>query len=186
MNCIKKRIKLLLLIITIFPINSFCQTYTLSGKITDPAQKNLDFVTISIFQDSTLLNLLFSDSTGHYEFNQLAAGQYKISFFRIGLKSLDTVVTISKNLKLDCTLDYASQILSEVEVKFHKPLLERKSDRLIFNVEQSLLNTGSVVLDLITKIPGLRMQNGNLIMVGRSNVLIMVDERLIPLSSADS
>jgi outer membrane receptor protein involved in Fe transport len=185
MNSIKNLIKLLFLTITIFPINSSCQIYTLSGKITDPYQKNLEFITISISQDSTLRYLLFSDSIGHYECNQLAIGQYKISFSCVGLKSLDTIINISKNLNLDCTLNYTSQNLTEVEIKFHKPLLERKSDRLIFNVEQSIFNAGSEVLDLITKIPGLRMQNGNIIMVGKSKVLIMVDDRLIPLSSDD-
>jgi Outer membrane protein beta-barrel family len=176
---------LLFWIAILCPAPMVCQTYTLSGKITDIHQKALEFVTIQVFQDTTLVSLFWSDSAGYYECNPLAMGSYRIAFFRVGLKSMDTTLLLSKNLKLDCILEYSSQLLSEVEVKSRKPMLERKSDRLIFNVEQSVFNSGSEVLTLIGKIPGLRVQQGNITMIGKSNVLVMVDDRLIPLSSDD-
>lgn len=76
------------------------------------------------------------------------------------------------------SVDTAKQ-LSEVVISFHKNTVEHKSDRTVFNVSSSIASTGSNILEVIKKIPGVRVSNNEISIAGKSTVSIMVNDRLV-------
>lgn len=72
-----------------------------------------------------------------------------------------------------------------VEIIAKKKLIERKVDRLIFNVESSVSAIGGDALDALKITPGIRIQNDQISMIGKSNMAIMIDDRIIQLSGDD-
>lgn len=74
--------------------------------------------------------------------------------------------------------------LETVVIKKQKKIIERKVDRLIYNVENSIASTGGNALDALKSAPMVRVQNEAISIVGKGEVLIMIDDRLqkIPVS----
>ncbi|SDI10257.1 outer membrane beta-barrel family protein [Chryseobacterium jejuense] len=74
--------------------------------------------------------------------------------------------------------------LETVVIKKQKKIIERKVDRLIYNVENSTASTGGNALDALKSAPMVRVQNEAISIVGKGEVLIMIDDRLqkIPAS----
>lgn len=75
--------------------------------------------------------------------------------------------------------------IQEVEIVAKKKLIERKVDRLVFNVENSISATGGDALDALKITPGIRVQNNQVSMIGKSGMGVMVDDKLIQLSGDD-
>ena len=76
--------------------------------------------------------------------------------------------------------------LQEVTVTGHTPPVERKRDRTIVNVEASVTNTGSTVLEVLERSPGVTVdRNGGVALNGKQGVLVMIDDRPTYLSGDD-
>jgi hypothetical protein len=81
--------------------------------------------------------------------------------------------------------DVATQQLKEIRITKTKPILEKKVDRLVYNAENSIAAIGTDALELLAKIPGVKVQNDKISLVGKGSVNVMVNDRLIQLSEAD-
>lgn len=75
--------------------------------------------------------------------------------------------------------------IEQIEIIGKKKLIERKIDRLVFNVGNSISATGGDALDALKITPGLRVANDKISMIGKSGMAVMVDDRLIQLSGDD-
>ena len=85
---------------------------------------------------------------------------------------------------LDIKLDSLERVLNlkEVTVTAKAPVFVRKTDRLVFNVENSVIATGGDVMEALRITPGLQVKDDKITMIGKSGMSVMVDERLVPLS----
>lgn len=72
--------------------------------------------------------------------------------------------------------------LDEVVITAKKKLFNRKPDRLVFNVENSIISTGGNALDALRITPGIKVQNDQISMIAKSGMVVMIDERPLPLS----
>ncbi|MDR2206114.1 MAG: TonB-dependent receptor [Flavobacteriaceae bacterium] len=77
------------------------------------------------------------------------------------------------------------QQIKEVEITANKKLIERKVDRLVFNVENSISAAGGDAIDALKVTPGLRVENDQISIVGKSGVSVMIDDRILQLSGDD-
>jgi hypothetical protein len=72
--------------------------------------------------------------------------------------------------------------LQGVEVTAQRKLYVQKADRLVFNVENSIIAESGDALDALKITPNIRVNNNNISMVGKDQMSVMVDERLLPIS----
>ncbi|MDF3077932.1 MAG: hypothetical protein K0S09_1821 [Sphingobacteriaceae bacterium] len=165
----------------------------ISGNVADDRQKPLDYATISLLKakDSSLVKSALSDASGNFYFENVANGDYLVSAAVVGYRtafskrfSLDESNT---TLKLEpMTLSMASKTLKEVTVTAQKPLIERKMDKLVVNVEGNSISAGSTALEVLEKAPGVTIdKDDNISMKGKQGVLIMLDGKATYLSNAD-
>lgn len=75
--------------------------------------------------------------------------------------------------------------IEHIEIVTKKKLVERKIDRLVFNVENSISTTGGDALDALKVTPGIRVLNDKISMIGKSGMIVMVDDKVIKLSGDD-
>ena len=60
------------------------------------------------------------------------------------------------------------------------------NDRLIVNVENSVVNAGSSAMDVLERSPGVTVdQNDNIALRGKQGVIIMIDGKLSPMTGSD-
>lgn len=75
--------------------------------------------------------------------------------------------------------------LKEIAITDKKPLIERRIDRVIFNVENSISTIGGDALDALSKSPGVRVNTSDISIIGKSTVAVMVNDKLLNLSGGD-
>jgi len=76
--------------------------------------------------------------------------------------------------------------LTAVTVAGRKMPVERRQGKTIINVEASVTNTGSTVLEVLEKSPGVTVdRNGGIALNGKAGVLVMIDDKPTYLSGDD-
>jgi hypothetical protein len=184
-----------LLITILMGTTSFANTKlgTINGTVIDDQQKPLDYVTVGLFKvsDSSLVKTALTTPNGKYEFVNINSGIYFIKANLMGYavyKGRPFLLSESDlTLKLDdIRLQATTKTLNTVSVTAVRPLIERKADKLVMNVENSSILAGSTALEVLQKAPGVTVdQNDKISMQGKQGVLIMIDGKQTYMSSAD-
>lgn len=78
------------------------------------------------------------------------------------------------------------KILEEVVITQKKTLYTQKSDRIIFNVESSIVSEGGNAIDVLSRAPGVIVsQDGELSIRGQQGVGVMINGKLTQLSQKE-
>ncbi|WP_343523431.1 outer membrane beta-barrel family protein [Pedobacter sp.] len=168
--------------ITVFSGFSSQAQLNLSGKVVDEEFKDLPFVTVKI---SGIRNKVFytqTDSLGTYQF-KLQPGKYSVIFSAVNFKSLNRFVTITADTIIKVQLQSDPATLADVQITAKKGLIEKKIDRTVFNVENSISAIGTDALELLSKVPGVRVFNDQVSLAGKGGVNVMINDKLVPLSA---
>lgn len=176
-------------------ISAYSQTAgKITGSIKDGGnQKIIDAATISLLysKDSSLVKSAIADKDGDFLFENVKDGSYLISATSLGhSKAYSAPFTISQeHASHDAgvlQIVPVSQNLKEVVVETKRPMIERKADRTIVNVDASVSNVGSSAMDVLEKSPGITVdKDGNISLRGKQGVKIFIDGKPSYLSGAD-
>jgi outer membrane receptor protein involved in Fe transport len=80
----------------------------------------------------------------------------------------------------------AAAQMQGVTVTARKPFIQRLNDRLIVNVDNSVVNAGSSAFEVLERSPGVTIdQNDAIALRGRQGVIIMIDGKPSPMTGAD-
>ncbi|MEO8174185.1 MAG: TonB-dependent receptor, partial [Sediminibacterium sp.] len=165
---------------------------TVSGSVKDNSGKALQSVTVSLLQakDSSLVKADVTDGEGKFQIVSAKNGKFLLSYSLLGFeKKFSETFDLQDGQSYNATavsLAQVSKKLQDVTVTSKKPMIEIKADKTIFNVEASINATGSNVLELLQKSPGIQVDNNeNISMKGKTGVKIYVDGKPTQLSSKD-
>ena len=180
-----KMTKLVFLFLVFSCSTLFAQTQ-LSGKLLNQNKNPINLAEVVLFnKDSIAVKSEFTNEEGMFSLTT-EKGEYVLKIIQIGKILYTQKITVSQNLNLGLIqISAAPQQLQEVVVTGKKKLVERKIDRLIFNVENSISATGGDALDALKITPSIRVQNDQIAMIGKSKMSVMIDDRLIQLSGDD-
>jgi iron complex outermembrane recepter protein len=142
-------------------------------------------------KDSVLVKTALSDKAGVAEIENITPSSYLFRVTSVGLatsfsKTFEVKEGETANPSaISMAANTASQ-MQGVTVAAKKPFIQRLNDRLIVNVENSVVNAGSTALDVLERSPGITVdQNDNIALRGRQGVIIMIDGKISPMSGAD-
>ena len=164
----------------------------LSGAIRNGADKPLPFATVTLLThlDSVLVKGTASDEQGLYAFENVRAGRYVVRATAVGYqKTVSAVVEVAANpvAMPALTLPESTGKLAEVQVKAKKPFVEQQLDRMVINVANSIVGSGSTALEVLEKSPGVTVdyQNERLQLRGKEGVIVQIDGKQSYLSAQD-
>lgn len=180
----RTRLILLLMITCIINTSVKSQGITIKGVITDRVYPLSD-VGILLLKDSIIVRSEVSDSMGNYSFTELIPGKYRLNVSGGFYRSHSFTVVLVKDTVISLYMERNVKELSEVSVVARKPLIERKIDRLVFNVSENPGLTGVEILDILKATPLLQVSNDEISIVGKDGVRVMLNGRLINLSGQD-
>ena len=157
-----------------------------TGKLVHKDKSPIEFAEVILLnKDSIGILSELASEDGSFLLNTkqgvytLQVRQFKTLFYT---KQIDATT----NLNLGTIeIENFSQELNAITIEVKDKLIERKVDRVIFNVENSLRAVGGDALEALSVTPGVRVQNDKLSMIGKSNLAVMVDDKLIQLSGDD-
>ncbi|HKC37628.1 MAG TPA: TonB-dependent receptor, partial [Chitinophagaceae bacterium] len=165
----------------------------ISGKITDEQQKPIEGATAELLRvkDSSLVKVAISNKSGTIEFENIRFGSYLIKTTYVNReRSFSSIIDLSANNNAitinNITLKQAAKELQTVQVTGRKPFIQQMTDRIVVNVENSVINAGSSAFDVLERSPGVLIDgNDNISMRGKAGVIIMVDGKPSPMSGSD-
>lgn len=165
------------------------------GKITagirSHQQTPAENATVELLQakDSVLVKAGLTGKDGQVEFEQIAFGRYIIKASLVNFApqySTPFVLDAAAATAPLITLQAAAKELGNVTITSRKPFLQKLSDRIVVNVENSIISAGSSVMDVLERSPGVNIdQNDNISLRGKAGVIVMIDGKPSPMSGAD-
>ncbi len=185
-----KRTLILTLVSLCFVNDAYAQV---SGKFVSKNGLPVPFANVLLVNaaDSLLIQGSITDESGAFEINYRNSGSYIIRFTDVGyMEWSSSVFRLSATMTLK---DIGVQIVSEdvkqlgeLTIKGQKPLFQQEIDRMVINVESSVLTKGSSALQVLERSPGIYIdkRNSNIALNGKSGVMVMLNGKLMRLPMA--
>ena len=157
----------------------------ISGFVSDEAAKTpVAFATVALVDKTTgkTVDGAITDDKGKFTINRVANGHYTltITFLGYDAKVIDNLTVGSKDeVKVGpIALKANTKALNEVSVVGEKPLVEDKVDRMVYNAEKDITNTGGTASDVLKKVPGLTVDlEGNVQLRGSANIRVLINNK---------
>lgn len=172
------------------PLNAQEQTATIQGLVKDQAEHPVDLATVSLLKaaDSSYVRSAYADEKGTYTIPADKDGKYILVASMMGYrKSYQPIIVSTEQKKVaapDLVLHTEAQSLGEVTITAQLPPVQRKDGALVVNVENSSLAAGNTALDILQRSPGVSVdKDGNISLMGRQGVTVMIDGKQTYLSA---
>ncbi len=164
--------------------STFAQELTLSGKVLQQASPLPSVEVVLYLPNRTPLKSVLTDEAG--QFSLLAVkGNYTLEVRQLGEVLLTKVIALNTDLKLGNLEVNATQVLSEVIVSGKRKVLEQKTDRLIFNVENSVMASSGNAIDALKATPSLLVTNDKISLIGKASMRVLINDRLVQMSGEE-
>lgn len=190
--------KLILVVVSLFVMMTTKAQSSQRGRLTinilNEAQRGLENATVELLKskDSTLVKAAITGKDGLAELDNIQAGIYLLRVTMVNYTPyLSRPVTLSAekpviSLPAVSLIPVTAAQMKEVTVTARKPFIQKLSDRIVVNVDNSIVNAGSSALDVLERSPGVLIDPNDVISLrGRQGVIIMIDGKITPMSGAD-
>lgn len=165
-------------------------TGTVAGTLTDEKGKPMDYATVSLLksQDSSVVKGTLSNQNGAYTFDHIAAGSYIVKATVVGYQKAECAafnLTAGSTFTVPALqMQPSNHTLNTVTITASKPLIEHKNDRVVMNVENSVLAAGNSAMEILERAPGVTVdKDDNISIKGKQGVTVMINDKLTYLTS---
>ena len=165
--------------------SAVAQTYT--GRIEDSENKQaIEFATIVALQksDNKYLTGVTSAEDGSFCITIDSSTPFYIVVRSIGYESAQISTLTQENLGTILLKPQAMK-LSEVTIVGRRKLIQQKPDRLVFDIQNSPLASVGSAVDAMKVTPGLNVQNSSISIIGKQNVVVMINERIVKMTGEE-
>lgn len=156
------------------------------GTVIDSQSQPVEFANVALYSlpDSTLKTGVVTNKNGEFEIEE-KRGDYFVEILFIGKSLFIRNITLDRKIDLGVIKVDNSTTMQEIVIIKEKKLLEKKSDRLVFNVENLTIATEGDVLDILKITPRIKVQNDQISVIGKSGISVMINDRMTFLSGSD-
>ena len=158
----------------------------ITGVVKDTSNVSIAYANVLLSkQDKTTVTGAVTDENGNFKL-RADVGVYVLTVSYIGYDAVTINIDLTEKKDLGIVkLNTSKNELDEVVISSRKNLIEKKVDRLVFNVENSISASGGDVTDLLKVAPYLRLQNDQITMLGKSSMRVLIDDNIVNLSGDD-
>ena len=152
-------------------------------KTTDRTPVDFANVLLRHPADSSLVVGTTSDEHGAFRL-EAPEGTFLLEVRALGYRPYHQTLTIAGALDLgELLLTEETKQLSAVQVTGRRPIMLRKTDRLVFDAMQ-IAPAASSVLDVLRQTPGVNVSDDGVSLIGKGGVIILVNDKRVRLSGA--
>ena len=176
-----KNVIILFLLFPVFSQGQIMLNGMVKDKVTPVAYANIILYNL---QDEFITGTTTNEGGG-FEL-EVEKGKYKVEVSHINYATTMLEIAIEEEVTLETIiLAENSTQLNEVVVSASKPTIRREIDKTVVNIENSLMAQSGNIFETLQSAPGLVIRNDAIAMLGRSNVRVSVDGRMIDLSGEE-
>ncbi|MGB5227278.1 MAG: carboxypeptidase-like regulatory domain-containing protein, partial [Eudoraea sp.] len=146
----------ILFLLGILPLAMASQTFEVTGSVKDSEGTPIPFANVILLktEDNTQVKGISADENGRFTLKGIPEDVYYLQAKYFGYNSVLVALEIKRNIQIGAlVLEPDSEWLNEVVVRGQRPTVERKADRIIFNVENTVLGEGNS-WDILRNAPG--------------------------------
>ena len=169
------------------PFVSFAQSGNITGKVVDDQQRAVPYANVLLLKaaDSTFVKGAVSEENGEILFAEISSGTYLIKASFVGFKeSYSSPFELKDQIRIpDLILQENSEALDAVTVNYRKPTIDRKVDRMVFNVENTAISSGTT-FDILQRTPGVIVNQGQLLVKNRP-AQVYINDRKVYLTNEE-
>jgi hypothetical protein len=159
-----------------------------SGKVIDNHNNAVVSASVVLLTGKdTLVKAAFTDEQGAFYIEGISNGAYVLRIILEGFDTHTQKVLVLGNTKIpDITFSEKSTTLNEVSVRAKKPFIEVHADKLVVNVENSIISAGASAMEVLQRSPGVTVDNNeNISLKGKQGVMIWINGKQTPMAGAD-
>lgn len=157
----------------------------LTGSVVGPQQQAIEFATVRLHRphETTPVAALSADEAGRFHFDDVKAGKYLLIASAMGWQTDSVTIEAPVTGAVTIRLQNAKTLLQEVFVRGEKPLIEKRADRLIYNVGNSLTAETSTLWESLRKAPLVQTdEQAGLSIRNTPGVSVYINDRRVYLS----
>lgn len=170
-------------LLVLCPLFAMAQKVALQGNVIDGAAgEGLPGATVVLLQpkDSVQVTGASTDADGNYKLPAVKVGPYIMRISYMGYRTYYRNISLPKGNKTlnlgSVTLEEDSKLMKETEVVAKLAQVEMKEDTFVYNSDAYRLPEGSVLEELVKKLPGAEVDDeGNIKINGKAVTKIMVE-----------
>jgi hypothetical protein len=149
----------------------------------------LPFVSVTLIKNGKIVSGCISNNDGSFSFGYpfLTGEAYQLKVSTIGYQAYQKeFVYPDTSFAQKISLVAETRTLNTVNVVAQRPLVTRKADRYIVNVEGSFLENGFSGLEVLQRSPGIWVNNdGSIRTKGNQSVMVMINDVVQRMSTDD-
>lgn len=178
-------------IVFLFLFNAAFAQHNVSGNVSGADNSPVSTASVALLKagSNELAKSAVTDEAGAFLLEGISDGTYVLKVTSLGYVpySSDNITVQGTNVQLPpVSMQPKDNKLKEVTVRSQKPLIEIHADKLVVNVENSIVNTGSTALEVLGRSPGVQVdQNDNISIKGKQGVTVMIDGKQMVVSGTD-
>ncbi|WP_339758065.1 TonB-dependent receptor domain-containing protein [Algoriphagus aquimarinus] len=160
-----------------------------SGKITDKtSQEDLSYVNVVLktAKDASFVTGAITDESGLFTLVDVAPGDYELEASFIGFETVSKAIFVGSSsafLNLGEIMMTASfQDLIAVEVVGQAEAVSAKMDKKTYDLGQNISQSGGSVLQAMSNLPGVTVQDGKVQIRGNDRVAVLIDGKQTALT----
>lgn len=168
--------------------SSFYSQCAIKGTVTDSLKAPLSFNAIGLLNhsDSSIVKGVMTDDQGAFCFENIKKGTYQLKISVIGFKTYySDIIAYDSLAPISLTtiqLKAGGINLNEVSVAAQRKTIEYKNGNVTVNIEGTALAMGNTAYDLLSRLPGVTVSEGNISIQGKAGVRILIDGKLQQVS----
>lgn len=190
-----KRIAKLLFVVLLVAIQSLKAqqpaSHPLVLQVLDDKGKKIEGATVSLFSlpGAVLMRTAITNAEGMASFEKLPAGRYRWQVSHTGYAthgSSEHTLPLPSAKPVAVTLVAGAGTLQGIVITGKKPFVQHARGKVLINPEASVTNTGTTVLEVLEKSPGVLVdKNGGISLQGKAGVLVLIDDKPTYLSGTE-
>lgn len=182
-----KRLRLLPVLAVFAFCNLMGQNHQISGKVVNEDNEPIGFANVLLLStvDSTFVKGTSADEDGRFLLEEITPDLYLLQASYVGRGSKPLALDVKADISLGALIIPSDiESLDEVVVTARRPTLERLEDRLVFNVENTVVSQGNS-WDILKSTPGVIVNQEDLKIRGQS-ATIYLNGRKVQLSGQEA
>ena len=164
----------------------YSQTFKITGKVINSENELVPFANILLLNasDSTFVKGTSATENGVFILTEIEPALYLLQASYIGRGSKPLALDVIQDITLGALIiPSAIESLDEVVVTARRPTIQRLSDRIVFNVENTVVSQGSS-WDILKSTPGVIVNQDELQIRGQS-ATVYLNDRKVQLSGQE-
>lgn len=157
------------------------------GTLMSENGQPLQFANVMLTNDDgDFIKGAITDEFGKFSLKDIATQKYVITISYIGYKNFSKKIDFKTPLDLGTiTLKKDAQLLKETVIKAQRKIIKQEIDRLVVDVENSVLSSRLDALEVLKSTPGITVVNNKISIIGKSGVGILINGKKLKLQDED-